>query len=322
MKHLVAGAGGFIGGHLVNALVENGQSVIAVDLKSTKNWFQINSKSTPYVADLSQQNEIRDLLKNEVNWIWNLAADMGGMGFIEKHKAECMLSVLINTNLLNEARNLGIDRYFFSSSACVYAYDHQDKLDIIPLKESDAYPAMPEDGYGWEKLFSERMCRHFFEDFGLETRVARFHNVYGPFGSYDGGREKAPAAICRKIAQAKISGNHEIEIWGDGEQKRSFMWIDDCIRGILDVMNMNFRDPINLGSAETVSINELVSLVEEIAGIKVKRNYVLDAPQGVRARTSDNTRFREQFGWEPDTELKVGIEKTFRWIYNELEKKA
>lgn len=322
MRHLVAGAGGFIGGHLVNALVENGQSVIAVDLKSTKNWFQINNRSTLYVADLSQQNEIRDLLKNEVNWIWNLAADMGGMGFIEKHKAACMLSVLINTNLLNEARNFGINRYFFSSSACVYAYDHQKKLDITPLKESDAYPAMPEDGYGWEKLFSERMCRHFFEDFGLESRVARFHNVYGPFGSYDGGREKAPAAICRKIAQAKISGNHEIEIWGDGEQKRSFMWIDDCIRGILDVMNMNFRDPINLGSAETVSINELVSLVEEIAGIKVKRNYVLKAPQGVRARTSDNTLFREQYGWEPDTELKVGIEKTYRWIYDELVKES
>jgi nucleoside-diphosphate-sugar epimerase len=296
-------------------------TVRAVDIKPLRNWHQKFDDAENIELDLANLSSA-EFATNGVYSVWNLAADMGGMGFIENNKAACMMSVLINTNLLLSAKKVGARRYFFSSSACVYAQDHQNNLDITPLKESDAYPAMPEDGYGWEKLFSERMCRHFWEDYGLETRVARFHNVYGPFGSYDGGREKAPAAICRKIAQAKISGNHEIEIWGDGEQKRSFMWIDDCIRGILDVMKMNFRDPINLGSAETVSINELVSLVEEIAGIKVKRNYVLNAPQGVRARTSDNSRFREQYGWEPDTELKVGIEETFRWIYDELVKKS
>ena len=317
---LIAGAGGFIGGHLMNTLLDQGHSVIAVDIKPLEKWFQKPSGAQTIVYDLREKFDFRKF--DQVESIFNLAADMGGMGFIESNKAACMLSVLVNTNLLISAQKENIERYFFASSACVYSQYHQEKLDFIPLKESDAYPAMPEDGYGWEKLFSERMCRHFFEDFKLETRVARFHNVYGPFGTYEGGREKAPAAICRKIAQAKISGNHEIEVWGDGKQKRSFMWIDDCIRGILDVMNMNFRDPINLGSAETVSINELVSFVEEIAGIKVKKNYVLNAPQGVRARTSDNTRFREQYGWEPDTELKVGIEKTFRWIYDDLVKKS
>ena len=317
MKILVAGAGGFIGGHLTKALSDLGHEIVAADIKKKEDWFTKVPSVKMEIGDLREFNFARRV-SNSADVIYNLAADMGGMGFIENNKAACMLSVLINTHLLQSAEKHGVKRFFFASSACVYAQKHQVELDATPLKESDAYPAMPEDGYGWEKLFSERMCRHFFEDFGVETRIARFHNVYGPFGTYDGGREKAPAAICRKMAQAKISGNHEIEIWGDGEQKRSFMWIDDCIRGILDVMNNDFRDPINLGSAETVSINELVSLVEEVAEIKVKRHYVLNAPQGVRARTSDNTRFREQYGWEPDTELKVGIEKTYRWIYDEL----
>lgn len=314
---LVTGAGGFIGGHLVKHLISRGDEVRAVDIKPIENWYQNFDEAENIQLDLANL-ESAEFATKGVNNVWNLAADMGGMGFIEKNKAACMLSVLINTNLLMTARKMGVYRYFFASSACVYSQEHQSKLEIIPLKESDAYPAMPEDGYGWEKLFSERMCHHFWEDYGLETRVARFHNVYGPFGTYDGGREKAPAAICRKIAQAKLTGKHEIEIWGDGEQKRSFMWIDDCTRGILAVMNMDFRDAVNLGSAETVSINTLVSIIEEIAGIKVKRKYVLNAPQGVRARTSDNTCFRERFGWEPDTPLMVGMEKTYRWIYDQM----
>ena len=318
---LVAGAGGFVGGYLTNMLVDNGVKVRAVDIKNQNLWQQTSRIAEIVTADLSNPEECQRVMDG-IDRVWNLAADMGGMGYIERNKAACMLSVLINTNLLMTAKQFGVQRYFFSSSACVYAQEHQSNLDIIPLKELDAYPAMPEDGYGWEKLFSERMCRHFWEDYGLETRVARFHNVYGPFGTYDGGREKAPAAICRKIAQAKIAGKHEIEVWGDGEQKRSFMWIDDCIRGTLEVMGGDYRDPVNLGSAETVSINELIDIVEDIAGVKVKRNYNLDAPQGVRARTSDNTLFRELHGWEPDTQLKIGLEKTYQWIYDELAKKS
>jgi len=318
---LVAGAGGFVGGYLTNMLVDNGVKVRAIDIKNQNLWQQTSRIAEIVTADLSNPEECQRVMDG-IDRVWNLAADMGGMGYIERNKAACMLSVLINTNLLMTAKQFGVQRYFFSSSACVYAQEHQSNLDIIPLKELDAYPAMPEDGYGWEKLFSERMCRHFWEDYGLETRVARFHNVYGPFGTYDGGREKAPAAICRKIAQAKIAGKHEIEVWGDGEQKRSFMWIDDCIRGTLEVMGGDYRDPVNLGSAETVSINELIDIVEDIAGVKVKRNYNLDAPQGVRARTSDNTLFRELHGWEPDTQLKIGLEKTYQWIYDELAKKS
>jgi len=245
---------------------------------------------------------------------------MGGMGFIEKNKALCMLSVLINTHLLQESLANKVTKYFFSSSACIYPSHAQTQIVNVGLLESDAYPAMPEDGYGWEKLFSERMCRHFFEDFGLETRIARFHNVYGPHGTWRGGREKAPAAICRKVAEAKLSGGNEIEIWGDGNQGRSFMWIDDCIKGIGLLMNSSFREPINLGSDELVSINQLVSYVEDIAGLKLNRVYKLDAPQGVRGRNSDNTLIHEVFGWAPDTNLRIGLEKTYAWIYNQLKK--
>jgi nucleoside-diphosphate-sugar epimerase len=243
---------------------------------------------------------------------------MGGMGFIESNKTRCMLSVLINTNLLRASLDERVERYFFSSSACVYAAGKQSSPDVEPLREQDAYPAMPEDGYGWEKLFSERMCRHFREDFGLQTRIARYHNVYGPYGTYEGGREKAPAAICRKIAEAKLSGRHEIDVWGDGEQTRSFTYIDDCVHGTRLIMDSDVSEPLNLGSSEMVTINQLIDIVEDIAGIRVKRRYKLDAPTGVRGRNSDNTRIREQLGWEPSTLLGEGLEKTYAWIYDEL----
>jgi nucleoside-diphosphate-sugar epimerase len=243
---------------------------------------------------------------------------MGGMGFIELNKGLCMLSVLINTQLLMAARDIGIERFFFSSSACVYNADKQVSPDVIPLKEEDAYPAMPEDGYGWEKLFSERMCRHFCEDFGLQTRVARFHNVYGPFGTYDGGREKAPAAICRKAIQAKRLGKNEIEIWGDGTRTRSFMYIDDCVKGVQMILASEILEPINLGSSKLVTIKRLVEIIEDIAGIKVKRNYNLKAPQGVNGRNSDNTKIKQYLGWEPNVPLRVGLEKTYAWIYDEM----
>jgi len=229
-----------------------------------------------------------------------------------------MLSVLINTHLLMAARKFGVERFFYASSACVYAADKQVSENVIPLKEADAYPAMPEDGYGWEKLFSERMCRHFREDFGVTTRVARYHNVYGPHGTYDGGREKAPAAICRKVIQAKISGKHEIEIWGDGHQTRSFMYIDDCLKGTQAILNSNILEPINLGSSEVVTINGLVDIVEEIAGIKLKRSYNLKAPKGVNGRNSDNSLIQKYLQWEPDTRLRDGMEKTYAWIHEQM----
>jgi nucleoside-diphosphate-sugar epimerase len=225
---------------------------------------------------------------------------------------------LINTQLLMAARDLGISRYFFASSACVYAEEKQTSAEVSPLRESDAYPAMPEDGYGWEKLFSERMCRHFCEDFGLDTRIARYHNVYGPHGTFRGGREKAPAAICRKVAEAVLSGTHEIEIWGDGEQTRSFMFIDDCVYGTELIMESGVREPLNLGSSELVTINQLVDIVEDIAGIKVRRRYNLDAPQGVRGRNSDNTLIQEHLGWQPSVSLEAGLEATYGWIWDQM----
>jgi nucleoside-diphosphate-sugar epimerase len=242
---------------------------------------------------------------------------MGGMGFIENNKALCMLSVLINTHMLQGAVKSGAKRFFYASSACVYNGDKQKTFEAPSLKEEDAYPALAEDGYGWEKLFSERMCRHFREDFSLYTRVARFHNVYGPWGTWYGGREKAPAAICRKVIEAKVSGREEIEIWGSGEQTRSFMFIDDCIKGIDLIMNSEILEPINLGSSEAVTIDQLVDLVEEIAGIKLKRNYNLGAPKGVNGRNSDNTRIRQYLDWEPNTALRIGLEVTYRWIYDQ-----
>jgi nucleoside-diphosphate-sugar epimerase len=250
--------------------------------------------------------------------VYNLAADMGGMGFIENNKTLCMLSVLINTHLCMAARQHRVQRYFFASSACVYAAGKQLSANVTPLKESDAYPAQPEDGYGWEKLFSERMCRHFREDFGLNTRVARYHNVYGPSGTYEGGREKAPAAICRKVIHAKLSGKHEIEIWGDGQQTRSFMYIDDCVKGTQAILGSAILEPINLGSDELVSINGLVDIVEEIAGVKLKRRYNLQAPKGVNGRNSDNALIKKLLDWAPGVRLRDGLERTYRWIHDQI----
>jgi nucleoside-diphosphate-sugar epimerase len=311
---VVTGAGGFIGGHLLADLRAKGYSRLrGVDIKPLDLWFQRFDDVDNIVGDLKLLEVCQAAAKN-AGYVFNFACDMGGMGFIETHKAECMLSVLINTHMLMAAKDAGAKRFFYSSSACVYAADKQLDPNVTALKEPDAYPAMPEDGYGWEKLFSERMCRHFTEDFKLPTRVVRFHNVYGPWGTFDGGREKAPAAICRKVLKA--SGKHEIEIWGDGHQTRSFMYIDDALFGVKSVMNSDILEPINLGSAELVSINQLVDIVEEIAGIKLKRSYNLDAPKGVRGRNSDNALIRKYLGWEPSTRLKDGLAKTYAWIHD------
>ena len=316
---VVTGAGGFIGGHLVADLLGQGYSnVRAVDRKPFEQWYQRFPEADERQLDLSEKDACYEATEG-ARLVYNLAADMGGMGFIETNKALCMLSVLINTHMLLAARDLGVERFFFSSSACVYAADKQNTPDVPPLKESDAYPAMAEDGYGWEKLFSERMCRHFREDFGLTTRVARYHNVYGPEGTWDGGREKAPAAICRKVAAAKMSGRHEIEIWGDGEQTRSFMYIDDCIQGTQMIMHSEITEPINLGSSELVTINQLVDIVERIGGVRLHRKYDLSAPKGVRGRNSDNTMIRECLGWEPSIRLEDGLEKTYRWIHDQMQ---
>ena len=315
---LVAGAGGFIGGWLVRYLQENGYTDLrAIDIKPLDEWHQVLPGVDNRVADLRALETCTEAVRG-IAHVYNLACDMGGMGFIEANRAACMISVLINTHLLMAARDEGVKRHFYSSSACIYNTDLQKESEVTALREEDAYPALPEDGYGWEKLFSERMCRNFHDDFGIETRVARYHNVYGPHGTYTGGREKAPAAICRKVAEAKLSGDHEIEIWGDGEQTRSFMYIDDCLFGTTRIMESDILDPINLGSAELVTINQLVDTAEEIAGVKLKRRYNLDAPKGVRGRNSDNTLIRERLGWEPSTPLAVGLEKTFTWIYEEL----
>ena len=315
---LVTGAGGFIAGWLVGDLLSRGYRVRAVDIKPIEDWYQIFPMAESRVGDL-REKWFSVIAVDGMDEVYNLACNMGGMGFIESNKAECMLSVLINAHLLQAAKVADISRYFFSSTACVYNASKQaNKTTDCQLKESDAYPAMPEDGYGWEKLFSERMCRHFREDFGLETRVARFHNVYGPHGTFEGGREKVPAAICRKVIHAKLSGNLDIEIWGDGNQTRSFAYIDDCIHGISVVMDGDNPDPVNLGSSECVTINQLVDVIEETAGVKLNRYYKLDAPHGVNGRSSDNTEFRRRYGWEPSTPLRDGLERTYRWIYDQM----
>jgi len=313
---VVCGGGGFIGGHLVADLLKQGAEVRVVDVKPFEEWFQMFPESENLQLDLREEESCERAVA-DIDLVYNFAGDMGGMGFIENNKALCMLSVLINTHLLMAARDAGASRFFYASSACVYAADKQTGPETA-LKEDDAYPAMPEDGYGWEKLFSERMCRHFREDFGLTTRVVRYHNVYGPHGTYDGGREKAPAAICRKVIEAKLSGKHEIEIWGDGKQTRSFQWIDDCVKGTQMIMNGDYAEPLNLGSSELVTINQLVDLVEDIAGVKLKRRYNLLAPKGVNGRNSDNTLIRKIFDWEPSTRLRDGLERTYRWIYDQM----
>jgi nucleoside-diphosphate-sugar epimerase len=317
-RQLVTGAGGFIGGHLVARLLADGHPhVRAVDVRPMAGWQQVHAGAENVVLDLRAPEGCRAAAEG-AGAIYNLASDMGGMGFIESNKARCMLSVLINTHLLQAALDAGCSRYFYASSACVYPVGRQSDPEVRPLREEDAYPAEPEDGYGWEKLFGERLCRHFAEDFALETRVARYHNVYGPYGAYEGGREKAPAAICRKVAEAKLSGVHEIEIWGDGKQTRSFTYIDDCVDGTLRLMDSDVRAPLNVGSSELVTIDGLVDVVEEVAGIRVRRRYDLGAPQGVRGRNSDNTRIRAELGWEPSTSLRDGLERTYRWVHDQL----
>jgi nucleoside-diphosphate-sugar epimerase len=313
---LVTGAGGFIGGHLVRDLLAKGVAVRAVDKKSLDHWYFRSPQAENLVADL-QLAEACETAAKGVAHIYNLACDMGGMGFIDNNRAHCMLSVLISTHMLLAACKHGAERFFHSSSACIYPCYKQSNADVIALKESDAYPADCEDGYGWEKLFTERLCRHFREDFGLRTRIARYHNVYGPFGTWDGGREKAPAAVSRKVAIAVITGRHEIEIWGDGEQTRSFMYIDDCLHGTQMLLHSDVEEPLNIGSHELVTINKLVDVVEQIAGIKLKRRYNVDAPQGVRGRNSDNTLIKAKLGWEPSIPLRVGMEQTYRWIYDQ-----
>ncbi|MDH3288398.1 MAG: NAD-dependent epimerase/dehydratase family protein [Betaproteobacteria bacterium] len=319
---VVTGGGGFIGGHLVADLLKQGHTKIrSADIKPMDEWYQVFPQVENLQLDLKDKAAAYKAGK-DARFVYNLAADMGGMGFIETHKADCMLSVLINTNMLLAARDNKTERFFYSSSACVYRADKQTNADVVALKEEDAYPAMPEDGYGWEKLFSERMCRHFWEDYGLATRVARYHNVYGPDGTYDGGREKAPAAICRKVIAAKMAGTNDIEIWGDGEQTRSFMYIDDCLYGSQSLMASDVLEPINLGSDELVTINQLVDIVEKIAGAKLNRHYKLDAPKGVRGRNSDNDLIKEKLGWAPSIPLMTGMEKTYRWIYDEMQKES
>ena len=317
MKFLVTGAGGFIGGHLVNDLMAEGHEVVCADIKPEEYWFQYFSKNKNYSFDLKDYDNCLKATQ-DVDGVYNMACNMGGMGFIENNKAECMLSVLINTNLLRACVVNNVKKYFFSSSACVYNAEKQKKIFIDGLKESDAYPAEPEDGYGWEKLFSERMCRHFTEDFGLQTRVIRYHNVYGPLGTYDGGREKAPAALSRKIALAKMNNEKEIEVWGDGEQTRSFMYIDDCLVGTKKIFNSQLTDVYNLGSSEQVSINQLIDIIEQIADFKVERKYLLDKPKGVRGRSSDNTKIKSDLGWEPSIKLIDGLSKTYKWINEQI----
>jgi len=317
-KILICGAGGFIGGHLVSHFMKDSNfEIVCADIKPKEYWFQYYENLTNYSFDLKDYSNALKATDG-VDYIYNFACNMGGMGFIENNKAECMLSGLVNTNLLRAAHKNKCERYLFSSSACVYNGAKQKDTFIAGLKESDAYPAEPEDGYGWEKLFSERMCRHFTEDFGLETRVVRYHNIFGPIGTFDGGREKAPAALCRKIINAKSDNKKIIDVWGDGEQTRSFLYIDDCIKGTLDVFNSNSSEVFNIGSEEQVSINQMINIIEEIAQHKVDKNYQLDKPKGVRGRSSDNSYITKKIGWKPDNSLKQGLTKTYQWISQQI----
>ena len=312
-KYLIVGAGGFIGGHLVKKLIDLGNQVRAVDVKPFDLWFQKFEKAENFSLNMIEYENCLKMAK-DYEFVLNLACNMGGIGFIENNKADCMLSVLINTNLLRACHKNNIGRYFFSSSACAYNKDLQQDPNIEGLKEEDAYPAMPEDGYGWEKLFSERMCRHFTEDYGLQTRVARFHNIYGPLGTFDGGREKVPAAMCRKVIEAKLKNNSVIDVWGDGTQTRSFLYIDDCVDAVLKLFNSDFSDPINIGSDEKVSINQLIKIVEGIAKVELKKHYQLDKPQGVKGRSSNNDLIKKVLNWDYKFSLQKGIEETYKWI--------
>ena len=318
-KVLVVGAGGFIGGHLVRKILDNGNEVVASDIKPKEYWFQdFDNVENHYATDMKDISNCRKVTQG-VDYVFNMACNMGGMGFIENNKAECMQSVLINTNLLIACKENKVQRYFFSSSACAYNKDKQQDVFIDGLKEEDAYPANPEDGYGWEKLFSERMCRHFQEDYGLEVRIARYHNIYGPYGTYDGGREKAPAALCRKVIEAKKNNKDIIDVWGDGEQTRTFLYIDECVEGTLRLFESDYSEPVNIGSDEQVSINQMIGIIEEISGgSKFKKNYQLDKPKGVRGRSSNNDLVKKVLNWSYQMSLKEGLTKTFKWIYEQI----
>ena len=318
-KVLVVGAGGFIGGHLVKRILDNGNSVVATDIKPKEYWFQdFDTVKNYYATDMKDISNCRKVTQG-VDYVFNMACNMGGMGFIENNKAECMQSVLINTNLLIACNENKAQRYFFSSSACAYNKDKQQDVFIEGLKEEDAYPANPEDGYGWEKLFSERMCRHFKEDYGLEVRIARYHNIYGPYGTYDGGREKAPAALCRKVIEAKKNNDDTIDVWGDGEQTRTFLYIDECVEGTVRLFESDYSEPVNIGSDEQVSINQMISIIEEISGgLKLKKNYQLDKPKGVRGRSSNNDLVKKVLNWSYKMSLKDGLSKTYEWIDEQI----
>jgi GDP-D-mannose 3',5'-epimerase len=320
---LVVGAGGFIGGHLVKKFIDNGNKVIASDIKPKEYWFQDFEKAENYYAtDMKDMNNCTKVTK-DVDYVFNMACNMGGMGFIENNRAECMQSVLINTNLLIACKEHKIKKYFFSSSACAYNISKQQSTFIDGLKEEDAYPADPEDGYGWEKLFSERMCRHFMEDYGIEVRIARYHNIYGPYGTYDGGREKAPAALCRKVIDSKINKKDNIDVWGDGEQTRTFLYIDDCLEGTLRLFESDYSKPVNIGSDEQVSINQMIKIIEGISGHEnLKKNYQLDKPKGVRGRSSNNDLIKKILNWSYVIDLKDGLSRTYKWIEDEMSKKG
>jgi nucleoside-diphosphate-sugar epimerase len=312
---LVTGAGGFIGHHLTTYLKQRGYWVRGVDLKLPE--FEPSPAHEFLLLDLRRPENTRAACEGIAD-VYNLAANMGGIGFIERYKAVIMHdNVLINMHMLEGARAAQVERYLYTSSACIYPGYRQRVAEVTPLKEEDAYPADPEDGYGWEKLFSERQCRHYTEEYGLETRVARFHNIFGPLGTYEGGREKSPAAICRKIALA--ADGDEIEVWGDGEQTRSYCYVDDCVEGIYRLMESGHREPLNLGQDRMITINQLVDIVARIAGKRVRKRYDLTAPQGVRGRNSDNTRLRKVLGWEPVVSLEEGLRRTYRWIEAQLE---
>ncbi len=313
---VITGAGGFIAGALTRYFHDQGFTRIrAVDKKPLPKWYQRVEGVESLCMDLSEYANCVRAVEGAVE-VYNLAADMGGMGFIERFRVECLRSILINTHMIEAAYRAGVERYFFSSSACAYNVTLQQDPNVRALKESDAYPAMAERGYGWEKLMSEMFCQEYWAERQLKTAIARFHNVYGPFGTWDGGREKAPAAICRKVIEAKDTGKHEIVIWGDGNQTRSFMYIDDCVKGIDMIMHCDalIATPINLGSSELISINTLVSLAEEIGGVKLERHYDLNAPRGVAGRNSDNTFILQVLGWEPKTPIREGLAKTYAWI--------
>ena len=320
---LAVGAGGFIGGHLVKRFLDNGNKVVAVDIKPKEYWFQdFDDVENHYSMDMKDITNCRNVIKN-INYVFNMACNMGGMGFIENNKAECMQSVLINTNLLIACKEEKIEKYFFSSSACAYNKSKQQDVFIEGLKEEDAYPADPEDGYGWEKLFSERMCRHFQEDYGIQVRIARYHNIYGPYGTYDGGREKAPAALCRKVINAKKNNERKIDVWGDGKQTRTFLYVDDCVEGTLRLFESDYSEPVNIGSDEQVSINQMLEVIESISGIdKLERNYQLDKPKGVRGRSSNNDLVKKVLNWSYTIKLKDGLEKTYNWISSEINKEG